>query len=90
MSNRGLIYYHRERAVMKIDMNKIVCYDIISKKDKTVSDFINEIQPVLDNEVRKGRVQNHFDLKKWLINNQIGHNKHVPEIYEYFRRRYAL
>ena len=57
----------------------------------TVQDFINELEWLFDMIMSgKSRVKpfnNDKELKKWLMDNQPGYKKHIPEVFEYFRNK---
>ena len=60
----------------------------------TVRDFIEDLKPTLD-LIMKGQswmkpLKTKKELKKWLIENQSYYKKHVPEVYNYFRKAYNI
>lgn len=69
-----------------INLDKIVC------KGKSVNDFIRELEPNVNNIIRYARTNNILPfqgsqekLKEWLIQNQEGYGKYVPDIFFYFK-----
>lgn len=60
----------------------------------TVQDFIDDLQPQLD-MIMKGKAitspfESRFELFKWLRENQPYYKKDIPEVREYFLKRYML
>lgn len=57
----------------------------------TVQNFIDELEPMF-NMIQEGRSwQKPFtdsgELKKWLIDNQPYYKKHIPEVFNYFKKK---
>ena len=57
----------------------------------TVQDFINELE-WLFNMIMSGKshvkpFNNDKELKKWLMDNQPGYKKHIPEVFKYFKNK---
>lgn len=59
-----------------------------------VIDFINELEPILDNVMKnnfgKSIIKNKADLKKWCMENQPYYKKYIPEVVQYFSERYKM
>jgi hypothetical protein len=59
-----------------------------------VLDFINELEPTLDNIMknyfRERIIKNKTDLKKWCMENQPYYKKYIPEVVNYFANKYNL
>lgn len=59
-----------------------------------VKDFVGDLQPQLDVIMKGGGVvgpfENRFELRTWIKENQPYYKKRIPEVEEYFERRYAL
>lgn len=60
----------------------------------TVGAFIEDLQPQLD-MIMKGKantppLESRLELKRWLCDNQPYYKKHIPEVYDYFCKRYML
>ena len=59
-----------------------------------VIDFINELEPILDNIMKdyfgERIIKNKTDLKKWCMENQPYYKKHIPEVVNYFVERYKI
>ena len=63
-----------------------------------VIDFINELQPILDNIMKNyfgqwetnNIIKNKTDLKKWCMENQPYYKKYIPEVVQYFVERYKI
>lgn len=58
-----------------------------------VIDFINELQPILDNIMKRQTnsiIKNKADLKKWCMQNQPYYKKYIPEVVQYFSERYKI
>lgn len=60
-----------------------------------VIDFINELQPILDNIMKRqwgtnSIIKNKADLKKWCMENQPYYKKYIPEVVQYFVERYKI
>jgi hypothetical protein len=57
----------------------------------TVQDFIDELEPFF-NLVMSGRAhikpfKDDKELKEWLKDNQPYYKKHIPEVFEYFKKK---
>lgn len=79
----------RQRITLKpLSMNKEIW------EGWTPQHFVDEMQPTLDMIMRGEAIQkpfeNHYELFKYLRENQPYYKKDIPEVQEYFRRRYAL
>lgn len=59
-----------------------------------VLDFINELEPILDNIMKnyfgERIIKNKTDLKKWCMSNQPYYKKYIPEVVNYFANKYNL
>ena len=59
-----------------------------------VIDFINELEPILDNIMKnyfgERIIKNKTDLKKWCIENQPYYKKYIPEVVNYFVEKYKI
>ena len=59
-----------------------------------VIDFINELEPTLDNMMKnyfgERIIKNKTDLKKWCMENQPYYKKYIPEVVNYFANKYNL
>lgn len=63
-----------------------------------VIDFINELEPTLDNIMKNyfgqwennNIIKNKADLKKWCMSNQPYYKKHIPEVVNYFVEKYKI
>ena len=59
-----------------------------------VIDFINELEPILDNIMKnyfgERIIKNKTDLKKWCMENQPYYKKYIPEVVNYFVNKYNL
>jgi hypothetical protein len=59
-----------------------------------VIDFINELEPTLDNIMKnyfgERIIKNKTDLKKWCMENQPYYKKYIPEVVNYFANKYNL
>ena len=59
-----------------------------------VIDFINELEPILDNIMKnyfgERIIKNKTDLKKWCMENQPYYKKYIPEVVNYFVERYKI
>lgn len=79
------------KEIIKINGQKInIGRILIPRKNKTVKDFINELNPNIESinlyAYRNGKkpFKDKEHLKKWLIANQEGYPKFNYEIYAYF------
>lgn len=83
---------------MKLKLNgKTINLDKIVHKGKSVNDFIRELEPNINNIIRYAQMNNikpfqgsSEKLKEWLINNQEGYGKYVPDIFFYFKDKCKL
>jgi hypothetical protein len=73
---------------------KTINFDKIVYKNKSVNDFINDLEPNINGIIRYAKINgnkpfngNSNRLKQWLIDNQQGYNKYVPDIFYYFKDR---
>ena len=60
-----------------------------------VIDFINELQPILNNIIERqwgtnSIIKNKADLQKWCMSNQPYYKKYIPEVVQYFAERYKI
>ena len=62
----------------------------------TVGDFIDEVEPFFDT-IQNGndwglntKFKDKSELKKWVKDNQPYYKKHIPEVYNYFRKKSGL
>jgi hypothetical protein len=56
-----------------------------------VQDFIEELEPIF-NMIQEGRswrkkFENDKELKEWCKDNQPYYKKHIPEVYNYFKKK---
>ena len=60
----------------------------------TVGDFIEELDWQLDmiqsGQSWKRPIATAEELKKWLQDNQPYYKKHIPKVFNYFRKKYRL
>ena len=61
---------------------------------RTVQDFINELEVVVD-MIMIGKswmkpFENKKELKLWCIDNQPYYKKHIPEVVNYFSKKYNI
>ena len=78
---------------MKLKLcGKTINLDKVVHKGKTVNDFIRELEPNVSNIIRYAKMNgiqpfqgNEEKLKEWLISNQDGYEKYVPDIFYYFK-----
>jgi hypothetical protein len=60
----------------------------------TVQDFIDELEPmfnmIINSQSWKKPFQTKEELKEWCKSNQPYYKKHVPEVYNYFRKKAGL
>lgn len=78
-----------QRIVSKpLQMNKVIW------EGWTAQNFVDELQPQLDMIMRGEAItapfENRLDMFKWIRENQPYYKKDIPEMKEYFCRRYAL
>lgn len=57
----------------------------------TVQMFIDDLQPTFD-MIMAGhswqKIESLTDLKRWCMDNQPYYKKHIPEVYDYFSRKF--
>ena len=59
----------------------------------TAQDFIDELEPMFNmimNRSWKNPFQTKEELKEWCKDNQPYYKKHIPEVYNYFRKKAGL
>lgn len=60
----------------------------------TVQNFIDELSSplkmIMDNLSWQKPLKNKEELKKWCMENQPYHKKHIPEVVKYFANMYSL
>jgi len=60
----------------------------------TVQNFIDELEPMLHSiqigESWLAKITNKTELKKWCKDNQPYYKKHIPEVVNYFAKKYNL
>ena len=60
----------------------------------TVQDFIDELEPMFNMIMRSQSWKKPFEtkeeLKEWCKSNQPYYKKHIPEVYNYFRKKAGL
>lgn len=60
----------------------------------TVQDFIDELEwevdIIMDNGSMTSKFRNKFELKMWCMDNQPYYKKHIPEVVNYFAKKYGL
>ena len=57
----------------------------------TVQDFVDELEPSF-NQIMSGQswhkpFKSKDELKKWCMNEQPYYKKHIPEVYNYFKKK---
>ena len=56
-----------------------------------VSDFIEELEPtfkmIMSGQSWRKPFKTSEELKKWCIDNQPHYKKHIPEVFNYFKKR---
>lgn len=57
----------------------------------TVKDFIGELEPQF-NQIKKGNswqkpFKDDKELKQWCMDNQPYYKKHIPEVFNYFKKQ---
>ena len=59
----------------------------------TVQDFINELEPLF-NLINTGqswiKIKNEAQLKQWCMDNQPYYKKHIPEVFNYFKKKLVI
>jgi hypothetical protein len=70
---------------MKIDLNKHIW------EGWTVQDFIDELEPtfnmIVSGQSWKKPFKNDGELKEWCKENQPHYKKHIPGVYNYFKKQ---
>jgi hypothetical protein len=60
----------------------------------TAGMFINELEPVMDMIMNKQSWQAPFtskeEVKKWCMDNQSGYKKYIPDVVNYFVKKYNI
>jgi hypothetical protein len=60
----------------------------------TVGAFINELEPVMDMIMNKRSWQKPFtskeEVKKWCMDNQPYYKKYIPDVVNYFVKKYNI
>ena len=60
----------------------------------TVSDFIDELEPMFNQITQNQSWQKPFEskeeLKRWCMDNQPYYKKHIPEVYNHFKSKINL
>lgn len=56
----------------------------------TVQDFIDELEPSFDALTTWKPFKSAEDLKQWCKDNQPYYKKHIPEVYNYFKKKAKL
>lgn len=60
----------------------------------TPRDFINELEPILDMIMSGNAIQKPFtnkkDLSNWCSDNQPFYKKRIPEVIDYFAKKYNI
>ena len=60
----------------------------------TVSDFIDELEPMFNQIIENQSWQKPFEskeeLKRWCMDNQPYYKKHIPEVYNHFKNKINL
>jgi hypothetical protein len=60
----------------------------------TVSDFIDELEPmfnqITENQSWQKPFKNKEELKRWCMDNQPYYKKHIPEVYNHFKNKINL
>jgi hypothetical protein len=60
----------------------------------TVGAFINELEPVMDMIMNKRSWQEPFtskeEVKKWCMDNQPYYKKYIPDVVNYFVKKYNI
>jgi hypothetical protein len=60
----------------------------------TVGDFIDELEPSFDMIQNHGSWKRPFtdkmELKDWCIDNQPYYKKHIPDVFNYFKKKAGL
>lgn len=60
----------------------------------TVQSFIKELEPILtliqDNKSHNKPITTKQELKEWCINNQPYYKKYIPEVVNYFAKKFNI
>ena len=60
----------------------------------TVKDFIEDLEPTLDRIMQNNSwikpIKNKTELKNWCIENQPYYKKYIPEVVNYFIKKYKI
>lgn len=60
----------------------------------TVQNFIDELEPTFDlimsNQSWRKPFQTKEELKQWCMDNQPYYKKHIPEVFNYFKKKAKL
>ncbi len=60
----------------------------------TVQSFIDELEPqfnmINQNSSWQKGFESYDDLKKWCKDNQLYYKKHIPEVYNHFKKKVKL
>ena len=60
----------------------------------TVDDFIEELEPIIEQIMNNGSwialFSNRKELTKWCIDNQPYYKKEIPEVVNYFAKKYNI
>ena len=60
----------------------------------TVKDFIEDLEPTLDRIMQNNSwikpIKNKTELKNWCIENQPYYKKYIPEVVNYFIKKYNI
>lgn len=84
------------KETLKIGVKKLNIGKVLTRRGKTVGDFINEIEPNIERIVANARnngkqpFTDSEHLKRWLIANQEGYEKFNYEIFYYFANKLKL
>lgn len=84
------------KEILKIGLKKLNIGKVLTRRGKTVGDFINEIEPNIERIISHARLngkqpfKDTEHLKNWLIANQDGYEKFNYEIFYYFANKLRL
>ena len=56
----------------------------------TVQNFIDDIDFAIDSAFKAGNIRNREELKRCCIDNQPYYKKYIPEVVEYFSKKYNI
>lgn len=85
-----------KRDLLKIGGKRLNIGKVLTRKGKTVGDFINELEPNIERIIANARIngrepfRDSEHLKNWLISNQEGYEKFNYEIFCYFADKLRL